>query len=366
MSKIPTVEGIPIALIPASEPSTERKILERAKDAIPDPPSRFSLRLSAGWWRSLEYVGMSLHFLAPPRPPSPSFSRTIPSTISKTKGQFKLEFYTPAGYEDAKKTGKTFPAVVNFHGGGFTIGNATDDARFGRFVLDTCSAVFVSVEYRLAPEHAFPVAVDDAADAILYLIQNADELRINPRKLATSGFSAGGNLAITSTLRLDEHLKSLKATNTIRDHKLCAIATWYPITDYTLSRAERRATSVRPDQTLPDNLTSIFDASYLYPGELLLSNPLLSPSKASDEQLASAIPPNVVFYTCEWDMLLREGEELAKRLGRPPIGKKVYYKMIPEVPHGWDKSPDPLRPAAHSEELYQECCMTLKGIFSQE
>jgi len=363
MSKVPTVDGIPVALIPASEPSTERKTLERARDAVPSPPSRFSLRMSAGWWRSLQYIGMSLHFLASPRPPSPSFYRTIPSTLSKSKGEFTLQFYTPKGYEEAKKAGRTFPAVVNFHGGGFTIGGATDDARFGRFVLETCNAVFVSVDYRLAPEYAFPVAVDDAADAILYLIKSAKELCIDPRKLATSGFSAGANLAITSTLRLEDYKKGLPPSSIPR-HQIRAVATWYPITDYTLSRAERRATSVRPDQTLPDNITSLFDASYLYPPELVLAHPWLSPSKASDELLASAIPPHVLFYTCEWDMLLKEGEELARRLGRAPINKNVRYKMIPEVPHGWDKSPDPTKTAIHSEELYLECCTALKDIFN--
>ena len=198
------------------------------------------------------------------------------------------------------------------------------------------------------------------------MIRSANELRIDPKKLATSGFSAGANLAITSTMRLTEHLETLKSKNTpVPDHQVRAVATWYPITDYTLSRAERRATSVRPDQTLPDNITSLFDASYLYPSNLVLANPLLSPSKATDEQLAKSIPPNVIFYTCEWDMLLREGEELAKRLEKMPISKKVFYKKIPEVPHGWDKSPDPLKPAAHTDELYTECCQHLRSIFAQ-
>ena len=369
MSKIPTIEGIPVALIPASEPSTDRRTLTTARDAFDSPSSRRSLRLSATWWRSLQYVGMALHFRAPPRPPSPSFSRTIPSTVSKTKGEFTLQFYAPKGYQQAAKTGKAYPAVVNFHGGGFTIGNPEDDARFAQFVLDVCDAVFVSVDYGLAPEHPFPVAVDDGADALLYLIRSAKDLHIDPHKLATSGFSAGANIAITSTLRLAEHLESLETSSTSNlkppEHTIRAIATWYPITDYTLSRAERRATSVRPDQTLPDNMTSLFDQSYLYPPELRLDHPLLSPSKAADEQLSRAIPPNVIFFTCEWDMLLREGEQLAKRLGSPPINKKVRYKMIPEVPHGWDKSPNPLEPAAHAQELYRECCNYLKEIFAE-
>jgi len=364
MSKIATVDGIPVSIIPSSEPSKERKTLITAKDAVDPAPSRFSLRMSAAWWRSLQYVGLSLHFLAHPRPPNPSFSKTVRSTLSKTKGEFELQFYTPKGYESARKKGKTFPAVINFHGGGFTIGNPTDDARFARFVLEVCNAVFVSVDYRLAPECPFPVAVDDAADSILYLINHADKLAIDPQRLATCGFSAGANLALTSTLRLTQHLKS-EAGSSVPSHKVRAVATWYPITDYTLSRAERRETSVRPDQTLPDNITSLFDAAYLSPPELLLADPLLSPSKATDKELAEGLPPHVIFYTCEWDMLLREGEEFASRLGREPIGKDVMYKMIPEVPHAWDKTPDPTKPAAGSEELYQECCEALRKIFEE-
>ncbi|KAK3332865.1 Alpha/Beta hydrolase protein [Cercophora scortea] len=368
MSKIPTVQGIPVPPIPSItsadiEPIPKKKP-SKAKDATGAPPSRWYLKMTAGFWRSLQVVGMSLHYLAPPRPPNPSFSRTIPSTISKSKGDFKLHFYTPKSYSQASKSSRRFPAVVNFHGGGFTLGNATDDARFGRFVLDTCDALFICVDYRLAPEFPFPTAVDDGADALLYLVQHADELHIDASRLATSGFSAGGNIAITAPLRLAAHLKTL--TPPAPAHRIRAVATWYPITDYTLSRAERRATAVRPDQTLPPTLTNLFDASYLFPPDLDLGDPFLSPSRASDAMLAEGIPDTVVFYTCEWDMLLREGEELATRLGKPPVGKTVHYKMIPEVPHGWDKSPDPLRPAAGSEELYDECCGILRDVFEEE
>jgi len=369
MSKIPTANGIPVPPITSAESpdKVSKKKHGKAKEATGGMPSRFKLKMQAGLLRSGQYIGMSLHFLASPRPPNPSFVKKIPSTLSHTPGNFELHFYTPEGYKEAGKDGRKFPAVVNYHGGGFTIGSATDDARFARFVLETCNAVFVSVEYRLAPECPFNVAVDDAADALLWLIQHASEYHIDPERLATSGFSAGANLAITSTLRLTKHLKDLESQNrTIASHRIRAIATWYPITDYTLSREIRRATSKRPDQTLPPTLTTLFDASYLFPPELDLANPFLSPSKASDDELIESIPADVIFYTCEWDMLLREGEELANRLRAPPINKNVHYKMIPEVPHGWDKAPDPIRPAAGSEALYQECCDLLKAIFDKE
>jgi acetyl esterase/lipase len=278
-----------------------------------------------------------------------------------------LQFYTPKGYSTAAKTGTKHPAVVNFHGGGFTIGNGTDDARFARFVLEECNAVFVSVDYRLSPEYPFPVAVEDAADALLYLIRSGPDHHIDPLKLATSGFSAGANLAITSTLRLTDHLATLRQQPNahIPPHRIRAIATWYPVTDYTQSRAAKRAASIRPDQTLPETLTNLFDAAYLQPPTLALANPYLSPTRATDAQLAAAIPETVIFYTCEYDMLMREGEALAARLGRAPIGKDVRYKMVEGVPHAWDKSPDPTKPAAWSEGLYRECCGILREVFER-
>jgi putative ergosteryl-3beta-O-L-aspartate hydrolase len=365
-----SVEGIPIPVVVAGlrphDGGPEGALPAGRKPKIMmektgPPPSRFSLRLSAYWWRSLERIGMSLHYLARPTPPSPDFVRTVKSTISRTKGEFKIHFYLPKSFKEASSIGIKYPAVINYHGGGFTIGSATDDARFARYVLEKAEAIFISVEYRLAPEHPFPVAVDDGADAILYVITNATELRVDPFNLATSGFSAGGNIAITAPMRLADYAE--EHPSSVPDYNLAAIATWYPVTDYTIPRAERRATSVNPDRTLSPMFTNLFDASYLYPPTLNLSDPYLSPTKTSDAALVKAIPPHVLLYTCEYDMLLREGEEFAKRLASQPINKNVHYKMILGVEHGWDKGPNPLRPPDQSEKLYLECCQRLKRIF---
>ncbi|RYP19479.1 hypothetical protein DL765_003319 [Monosporascus sp. GIB2] len=346
------------ATLSKQRPALHEKRPTRAADKTGKaPPSRGRLRLSANWWRSLQCVGMSLHFLAYPRPPNPDFVRSITSTLSSRKGNFALHFYVPDGYT---KTAR-WPVVVNFHGGGFTIGNGTDDARFARFVLEKAHAVFVSVDYRLAPEYPFPTAVEDGTDALLYIIKNAEDLRVDPNRIATSGFSAGGNIAITAPLRLSQ----LRKTQTIPRHLVVALATWYPITDYTLTREERRLTAIRPEECLPPALTDLFDASYLYPPDLNLADPYLSPSKASDELLKEGIPDKVLFYTCEWDMLLHEGEELSHRLKNPPISKDVRYTMIRGVAHGWDKGPNPMKTPRKSEALYADCCHQLKKAFRQ-
>lgn len=379
MPHMPTfanIEGIPVPLTDADRSMSIEatqigpdEIPHLASDKTGPPPSRRNLKMVASGWRALQWIGMSLHFLASPRPPSPRFTRKVKSTLAAKEGEFSLHFYAPRGYDHTLlHRHRTYPAVVNFHGGGFTLGNATDDARFARFVVEECHALFISVDYRLSPEHPFPTAVEDGADALLYIINNAAEFHIDPMQLATSGFSAGGNLAVTCPLRLTTHLKSIQGDpeKQVPGHRIVASALWYPITDYTLTRAERRASTTRPDQALPPYLTNLFDASYLYPPNLDLADPFLSPSRASDELLIDGVASHVLFYTCEWDMLHREGEELAQRLAAEPVCKDVHYRMIEKVAHGWDKSPNPMSVACQSEELYMECCMKLKAIFAME
>ncbi|OAA57549.1 Alpha/beta hydrolase fold-3 [Niveomyces insectorum RCEF 264] len=408
-----SVAGIPVGLAdPQDDPGREAQVpvsqrrFTAADKTTPTPPSRWSLRMSAAGWRAAQYVGMSLHYLASPRPPAPAFTRTIPSTLSPRPGTLTLHFYTPPGYK-AKDGGDNnsnnvddndtvYPAVINFHGGGFVLGSGTDDARFFRYLLTHSGAVVVSVDYRLAPEHPFPTAVEDGADALLYVIRNAAALRIDPMRLATSGFSAGANLCFTSLLRLGAYAAEADArepeapdepdeagagdagaASTTRrpppplppvsprvpDHRVVAAVAWCPTLDFTLSRAERRAACTRPDQALPTTLTDLFDASYLYPPDLDLRDPCLSPAQATDVRLARDMPQHVQLYTCEWDMLQREGADFAARLGRPPLDRNVFYKMIPGVPHGWEKSPNPLKLAEGSEDLYRECGKRLKAVF---
>ncbi|KAK5018315.1 hypothetical protein LTR60_001551, partial [Cryomyces antarcticus] len=158
------------------------------------PRPRWILQVQARFWRVLMGIGMILHRLAPPRPARPSSTRTISARTSPRKGQFTLQFYTPRDYHVRKQLhGKGYPVVVNFHGGGFTLGTATDDARWCDTVVGEVNAVVVSVDYRLAPENPFPTAVEDGVDAILYLAEHAEELGIDVDRMAVSGFSSGGN-----------------------------------------------------------------------------------------------------------------------------------------------------------------------------
>ncbi|KAK5257062.1 hypothetical protein LTR16_001712 [Cryomyces antarcticus] len=290
--------------------------------------------------------------------------------------------------------GKGYPVVVNFHGGGFTLGTATDDARWCDTVVGEVNAVVVSVDYRLAPENPFPTAVEDGVDAILYLAEHAEELGIDVDRMAVSGFSSGGNMSFTVPLRLQNELlgddgdgdgnsdgvglgstestsvpqKATGARRTLlrarRDVDVKAIVAWYPSTDYTQTREQRRTTSARKDQELPALLTTLFDDSYLQPPTLDMRNPYLSPGVAPQRMLAR-LPHDIVLFTCEWDMLLAEAQRMRDRL-QHEAGKNVVYHMVPGVPHGWDKAPNPLTPTPRVAEHYLLACKELRRVFKTQ
>jgi hypothetical protein len=146
--------------------------------------------------------------------------------------------------------------------------------------------------------------------------------------------------------------------------KIRGIVSFYPPTDYTRTRAQRRATCVRADQNLPAVFTELFDDSYLQPPSLDLAHPWLSPGVAPTRML-EALPDDIVMFCCEWDMLLAEGEKFRDRL-QNDLGKRVRYTMVPGVPHGWDKAPNPLRESPGARQQYMAACKELRRMFDIE
>ncbi|KAL6702770.1 hypothetical protein ACN47E_000954 [Coniothyrium glycines] len=400
---------------------------------------RWMLHVQATFWRVLMGIGMMLHKLARPRPPKPAFTRDIEATVSPLKGKFRLNFYVPRDYHKQTKlrSTKKYPVVVNFHGGGFVLGTATDDARWCGVVVEQVGAVVVSVAYRLAPENPFPTAVEDGADALLWLAQHADELLLDADRFAISGFSSGGNMSFSvplclqgelfdrtpsgqkivdgragsvpnaviqppavagsrltpesarsplvrqksrldriamlrqtgaSSLSLISSYKDGSAVSVMTDAssallKIRGIVSFYPPTDYTQTRAQRRATCSRTDQQLPAVFTDLFDDSYLQPPSLDLAHPWLSPGVAPTHML-EALPDDIVLFCCEWDMLLAEGERFRDRLQKD-LGKRVHYHCVPG-PHGWDKAPNPFRESPGARQQYMVACKELRRMFSIE
>ena len=92
-------------------------------------------------------------------------------------------------------------AIVWLHGGGFVMGDLDTDHPWAARLADASGAVVISVGYRVAPEHRFPAALDDAYSALAWTVEHAVELGIDPARIAVGGHSAGAGLAAAVALR---------------------------------------------------------------------------------------------------------------------------------------------------------------------
>lgn len=356
------------------------------------------------------WIGMLFHHRVQPSSRSPSFIVKAPTRLSGQRGDICLVFYVPGIYHNSSDESR-FPVIINFHGGGFTLGTGTDDARWARCVVEKTEAVFVSVEYRLAPKYPFSVAGNDGTDALIYLAAHAKELRLDSQKIILGGFSAGANLALTvpfifhdlkigserrflrpndsdgvnqndlsqtdsplsvsqaceassqSTPLIKCRATSLETLQEIPRLEIRAIISFYPPTDFRIPRETKRKTNPRPELNLPVGLTNLFDDSYLsseYAATSLdLGDPYLSPAAASDDLLRDAYPQLIILYTCEHDMLNAEGVAFGERLKSPNIGKTVKGGIIENVPHAFDKMPNPMKYPEAAERVYDEVCAKL-------
>ena len=202
-----------------------------------------------------------------------------------------LRIYTPPG------TGP-FALLVYFHGGGWVVGNLDSHDSVCRELCGRANLVVVSVDYRLAPEHRFPAAVDDCLAATRWAAEHAASLDADASRLAVGGDSAGGNLAAAVALQL-------------RDEGAPAIAAQLLV--YPAVRMDGTVTPSMIDNAVGFGLQRAdmdwFCAHYLpspQAGQDWRASPMLAPS-------LSNLPPALV-QTCEFDPLRDEGEEYARAL----------------------------------------------------
>lgn len=228
-----------------------------------------------------------------------------------TGGEVPVRVYTPVAASGSMR------CLVFFHGGGFVIGDLNTHDALCRQLANEAGCKVVAVDYRLAPEHPFPAAVEDAWAAVKWVEENAGDLGIDANCLAVAGDSAGGNLAaVVSQLAAREK----------GGPSICFQLLIYPTTRVMADTQSMK--DFAEGYFLERKGMDWFMECYV-PKEQDTSDPRLSPLLADD---VSEVAPALII-TAGYDPLKDEGKAYADRL--ESSGVNVTYKDYPDMIHGF-------------------------------
>lgn len=231
-------------------------------------------------------------------------------------------------------TATTLPGLVYCHGGGWVSGTLDSYDALSRALAVACGAVVAVVDYRLAPEHPYPAALDDVTAAVHWMFCHAQDLGCDPHRIGIAGDSAGGNLAAVTALRLRSEAIG---TGRHQPHapNLAAQLLLYPILDATMSSASY--CELADGYYLTTNLVRWYWQNYLAEADDLdKRSPDVSPRYATD--LVDL--PDTLILSCGYDPLKDEAQAYADQLER--AGTKVCRLRYPETIHGFLRFRGPL------------------------
>jgi acetyl esterase len=232
---------------------------------------------------------------------------TVGQEIPVAGGKIHIRIYTP------KNAAGSLPVIVYYHGGGFVIANIDVYDSSAKSLAEQTGAVVVSVAYRLAPEHKFPVAHDDAFAAYQWVLNNVASIKADPKRVAVAGESAGGNLAVNTAIKA-------------RDGKIMvptAILAVYPVAGSDMNTPSYQKNAAAKPLNKP--MMGWFVKHYLN-----------SMAEAKDPRInlvaanLEGLPPTTII-TAEIDPLQSEGMQLADKL--KAAGVKVDSKNYDGVTH---------------------------------
>jgi acetyl esterase len=232
------------------------------------------------------------------------------STVPGPSGPIGIRLYRPTG----TAASDVLPALVWYHGGGWLLGDLESHDVICRRFANAARCRVVSVDYRMAPEHVFPAAVDDCLAATKYVFDNAAALGVDTGKIAVGGDSAGGNLAAVVAL-------------TARDGRLPPLAFQllvYPATDMMMTTVS--SNTIGPGVPLTSATMKWFIDYYAKGHE---TDWRASPGRVAS--VAGTAPALVL--TCAHDPLRDEGIDYARRLERE--GVRVLHLHYSDQIHGF-------------------------------
>lgn len=231
-----------------------------------------------------------------PEPVASMEDRAIPIHNSVIRARI----YTPAGTAP-------FPVLVYFHGGGWVIGTIETHETTCTKLANASGAIVVSVDYRLAPEHRFPTAVEDCYAATRWVADHASSFGGDPQRLAVAGDSAGGNLAAAVTLMARDQ----------RGPQIVLQVLIYPVTDYYDPGTPSYRENAQGYGLSRDDMIWFWH-HYLH-DEHERTHPYAAPLRAPDLR---RLPPALIL-SAEYDPLRDEAELYAQRLQEAGVATRL-------------------------------------------
>ena len=214
------------------------------------------------------------------------------SVMPGPAGELAYRLYTPADATD-----EPMPGFVFFHGGGMVAGSIETHDPIAAALAQTTGCRLLSVDYRLAPEHKFPAAIEDAIAATRWVSEQAFSLGIDAARLVVGGDSAGATLA---AVVCQESLRN-------GGPAIAAQVLICPIVDFEDISPSRESFA---EHHLPDRLTLEADLADYLPEGADLADPRISPLRAT--KFAGLAP--AIVHTAEFDPMRDEGNAYARRL----------------------------------------------------
>lgn len=278
-----------------------------AMAARPMPPLE---ELSAEGYRAM--------LAAMPKMPDPSVERVTARDIVGAPCPVRL--YRPVATEGA------VPALIFYHGGGYIACSIDSHDNLCRKLAALAGVAVLSVDYRLAPEHMFPAAVDDAYDVAKWIVDRADDLELDSARIGIGGDSAGGSLSIVTALRFRDEGGPVS---------LAHMLLLYPSTDLMADTQSRR--DFADGFGLDEAVSQWFLAQYI-PVSVDRTDWRLSPARSAS--LAGL--PSATIVTAGCDPLRDEAEDFACMLNESGVAAEVQrfdgvihgfmsmYQIVPE------------------------------------
>lgn len=223
-------------------------------------------------------------------------------------GAIPIRVYSPAA-----RSLESLPGLIYFHGGGWLSGDLGSHGAICRALAATGQCRVLAVDYRLAPEHRFPAAIEDCIGAVEAVMAQPAHFGLDPRRIGVAGDSAGGNLAVIVC-----QLAKARGLRIALQVLLC------PVMDALGRTRSRQAFGI--GYFLEERTMVRYWEHYRIEG-LDPDNPLVSPSRATD---FSNLPPALI-HTAEYDPLSDEGALYAIELAR--AGVEVHHCQHPGMIH---------------------------------